>query len=179
MSTLIRTGISLESDLLERFDRVIHKKGYKNRSEAIRDLVRDYAVAEDVEENRMVVGTLTMVYDHHRPKLSEQLIEAQHHAEDKVLAATHVHLDHHNCLEVIIMRGRSSEVQPSRRPDPEPAGGKARQTGAHHAGERLVAGGRWGNAYSPRLCVRRSGRAEAFSEKTLPPFWAARCQWIE
>jgi CopG family nickel-responsive transcriptional regulator len=110
MSTLIRTGISLESGLLERFDRVIRKKGYKNRSEAIRDLVRDYAVAEDVEENRRVVGTLTMVYDHHRPKLTEQLIEAQHHAENKVLAATHVHLDHHNCLEVIIMRGRSSEV---------------------------------------------------------------------
>src|SRR5208283_3693821 len=83
MSTLIRTGISLESDLLVRFDRAIHKKGYKNRSEAIRDLVRDYAVAEDVEENRTVVGTLTMVYDHHRPKLSENLIEAQHHAEDK------------------------------------------------------------------------------------------------
>lgn len=110
MAHLVRTGISLEDDLLARFDRVIHKKGYKNRSEAIRDLVRDYAVAEDVEENRTVVGTLTMVYDHHRPKLSEQLIEAQHHAENMVLAATHVHLDHHNCLEVVIMRGRSSEV---------------------------------------------------------------------
>ena len=110
MAHLVRTGISLESDLLERFDRVIHKMGYKNRSEAIRDLVRDYAVAEDVEENRIVVGTVTMVYDHHRPKLAERLIEAQHHAEGQVLAATHVHLDHHNCLEVIIMRGRSSEV---------------------------------------------------------------------
>lgn len=110
MAELVRTGISLESDLLNRFDRAIHKKGYRNRSEAIRDLVRDYAVAEDVEENRTVVGTLTMVYDHHRPKLSERLIEAQHDAEDKVLAATHVHLDHHNCLEVIIMKGRSSEV---------------------------------------------------------------------
>jgi CopG family transcriptional regulator, nickel-responsive regulator len=111
MSTLIRTGISLESELLRRFDRVIRKKGYKNRSEAIRDLVRDYAVEEDVEENRMVVGTLTMVYDHHRPKLSEQLIAAQHDAEGKVLAATHVHLDHHNCLEVIIMKGHSREVR--------------------------------------------------------------------
>jgi CopG family transcriptional regulator, nickel-responsive regulator len=110
MSTLIRTGISLESDLLKRFDRAISKKGYKNRSEAIRDLVRDYAVAEDVEENRVVVGTLTMVYDHHQPKLAEQLIEVQHHAHDMVMAATHVHLDHHNCLEVIIMRGHSSEV---------------------------------------------------------------------
>jgi CopG family nickel-responsive transcriptional regulator len=57
-----------------------------------------------------VVGTLTLVYDHHRPKLAERLIEAQHHAAGQVLAATHVHLDHHNCLEVIIMRGRSSEV---------------------------------------------------------------------
>jgi CopG family nickel-responsive transcriptional regulator len=111
MAQLVRTGISLESDLLARFDRVIHKKGYKNRSEAIRDLVRDYAVAEDVEENRPVVGTLTMVYDHHRPKLSEKLIEAQHYAEGMVLAATHVHLDHHNCLEVIIMRGHSSDVR--------------------------------------------------------------------
>ena len=110
MAELVRTGISLDRKLLDRFDRVIQKKGYKNRSEAIRDLVRDYAVAEDVEEDRSVVGTLTMVYDHHRPKLTEQLIEAQHHAENMVLAATHVHLDHHNCLEVIIMRGRSSEV---------------------------------------------------------------------
>jgi len=111
MAQLVRTGISLESGLLERFDRVIHKKGYRNRSEAIRDLVRDYAVTEDVEEDRRVVGTLTMVYDHHRPALSERLIEAQHHAEGKVLAATHVHLDHHHCLEVVIMRGRSSEVR--------------------------------------------------------------------
>jgi CopG family nickel-responsive transcriptional regulator len=111
MAHLVRTGISLENDLLDRFDRAIHKKGYKNRSEAIRDLVRDYSVAEDVEENREVVGTLTMVYDHHRPKLAEQLIEAQHHAQDMVLAATHVHLDHHNCLEVIIMRGQSSDVR--------------------------------------------------------------------
>jgi len=111
MAELVRTGISLERDLLARFDRVISKKGYKNRSEAIRDLVRDYAVAEDVEEDRPVVGTLTMVYDHHRPKLSERLIEVQHHAHSKVLAATHVHLDHYNCLEVVIMKGRSSEVR--------------------------------------------------------------------
>src|SRR5208337_5360848 len=111
MSKLIRTGISLDSELLLRFDRAIHKKGYKNRSEAIRDLVRDYAVAEDVEENRTVVGTLTLVYDHHRPRLSERLIHAQHHAHGKVLAATHVHLDHRNCLEVVIMKGHSSEMK--------------------------------------------------------------------
>jgi len=111
MSMLIRTGISLDRELLLRFDRVIRKKGYKNRSEAIRDLVRDYSVAEDVEEDRTVVGTLTLVYDHHRPKLSEQLLEVQHHAQAKVLAATHVHLDHNNCLEVVLMKGRSSQVR--------------------------------------------------------------------
>jgi CopG family nickel-responsive transcriptional regulator len=111
MGGLVRTGISLQRKLLERFDRAILKKGYKNRSEAIRDLVRDYAVAEDVEEDRIVVGTLTMVYDHHRPGLSERLIGAQHHAHGQVLAATHVHLDHRNCLEVVIMKGRSSELR--------------------------------------------------------------------
>ncbi|MGH9327981.1 MAG: nickel-responsive transcriptional regulator NikR [Terriglobia bacterium] len=110
MSKLARTGISLEEELLARFDRVIRRAGYRNRSEAIRDLVRDYTVLEDVEKDRTVVGTLTMVYDHHRPGLAARLIEAQHHAAAKVLAATHVHLDPSNCLEVVIMKGRSSEV---------------------------------------------------------------------
>lgn len=73
MSILIRTGISLDSDLLLRFNRVIRKKGYKNRSEAIRDLVREYAVAEDVEDECTAGGSLTLVYDYHRLKLSERL----------------------------------------------------------------------------------------------------------
>jgi CopG family nickel-responsive transcriptional regulator len=111
MSSLVRTSISLESKLLARFDRVIAQKGYGSRSEAIRDLVREQAVATDVAQNKVVVATLTVVYDHHRPKLSERLIEAQHHYHGKVLAATHVHLDAHNCLEVIIVKGRGSEVQ--------------------------------------------------------------------
>ena len=111
MSSLVRTGISLDSELLARFDRVIAKKGYGNRSEAIRDLIRELAVATDVAQNEPVVATLTVVYDHHRPKLSEQLIAAQHHYHGKVLATTHIHLDAHNCLEVIIVKGRGSEVQ--------------------------------------------------------------------
>jgi CopG family nickel-responsive transcriptional regulator len=111
MSTLIRTGISLEQDLLERFDAMIEQKGYGNRSEAIRDLLRDHFVEEDVASNRAVVATLTLVYDHHQPKLSEQLIEAQHSYKGKVLATTHVHLDHRNCLEVIILKGRGMEVK--------------------------------------------------------------------
>ena len=111
MADLIRSGIPLERELLEMFDRAIGKKGYTNRSKAIRDLVRDYAVSEDVETNRTVVGTLTLVYNHHKPGLSERITDIQHHAGPKVLAATHVHLDHEHCLEVVIMKGRSSEVQ--------------------------------------------------------------------
>ena len=110
-SSLVRTGISLERELLVRFDRIIGEKGYGNRSEAIRDLVRECAVSAEVAGDRVVVGTLTVVYDHHRPGLAKELIEAQHHYHGKVLATTHVHLDAHNCLEVIIMKGRSSQVQ--------------------------------------------------------------------
>jgi CopG family nickel-responsive transcriptional regulator len=111
MSRLVRTGISLDSELLARFDRAIAKKGYGSRSEAIRDLVREHSVASDVAEDKVIVGTLTLVYDHHQPKLSGHLIEAQHHYHGKVLAVTHIHLDHRNCLEVIIVKGRGTEVR--------------------------------------------------------------------
>jgi len=108
---LVRTGLSLERELLEKFDTAINRRGYQNRSEAIRDLIRENLVEEAVEENKVIVGTLTMVYDHHQPNLSAKLIEAQHEAASKVLAATHVHLDHHHCLEVVILKGRSGEVK--------------------------------------------------------------------
>lgn len=111
MGNLARTGVSLERELLARFDKAILRKGYQNRSEAIRDLIREHLVQEETEQDRVVAGTLTMVYDHHRPNLSEKIIEAQHHAASTVLAATHVHLDHHNCLEVVIMRGQGSELK--------------------------------------------------------------------
>jgi CopG family transcriptional regulator, nickel-responsive regulator len=111
MKDLARTGISLEHELLQKFDDAIGKKGYQNRSEAIRDLIREHLVADEIDKNKVVVGTLTIVYDHHRPNLTEKLVEAQHGAGGKVLAATHVHLDHHNCLEVIIMKGRGRELK--------------------------------------------------------------------
>jgi CopG family nickel-responsive transcriptional regulator len=111
MGDLVRTGLSLERELLARFDAAIHRKGYQNRSEAIRDLIREHLVEAAAEENKVVVGTLTMVYDHHQPNLSAKLIEAQHAAASKVLAATHVHLDHHHCLEVVILKGRGGEVK--------------------------------------------------------------------
>jgi len=111
MTELTRTGVSIEEDLLEQFDRVITKRGYKNRSEAIRDLIRESLVSEAVDQNRQVVATLSMIYDHHKPDLSNKLNEIQHHSHGNVLAATHVHLDADNCLEVVIMKGRSSEVR--------------------------------------------------------------------
>jgi CopG family nickel-responsive transcriptional regulator len=111
MPHLSRTGVSLDEGLLSEFDRLITKRGYKNRSEAFRDLIRDALLSETVDLNRPVVGTLTLVYDHHVPNLSEKLTDAQHSAGAMVLAATHVHLDHHYCLEVIIMKGKSKEIQ--------------------------------------------------------------------
>jgi CopG family nickel-responsive transcriptional regulator len=111
MSELARTGVSLEEDLLQEFDRLISKRGYKNRSEAFRDLIREALLTETVHSNKPVVGTLTLVYDHHTPNLSEKLTDAQHSAGASVLAATHVHLDHHYCLEVVIMKGKSRELQ--------------------------------------------------------------------
>jgi len=111
MSDLARTGLSIDRELLAKFDVAIAKRNYKNRSEAVRDLIRDHLVGEEADSNKVVVGTLTIVYDHHRPNLTEKLVEAQHHAGGSVLAATHVHLDHHNCLEVVIMKGRSKELR--------------------------------------------------------------------
>ncbi len=111
MVPVVRTGISLDRDLLAKFDRVITRKGYGNRSEAIRDLVRDHLVAAEVAEDRVVLGTLTLLYDHHQPRLTERLLDAQHHYHGKVLATTHVHLDSHHCLEVIILKGRAGEIQ--------------------------------------------------------------------
>jgi CopG family transcriptional regulator, nickel-responsive regulator len=111
MANIVRTGVSLEQELLRQFDESIRERGYQNRSEAIRDLIRDHLVSREANKNKVVAGTLTIVYDHHRPNLTEKLVEVQHHAGSQVLAATHVHLDHHNCLEVVIMKGRSGSIQ--------------------------------------------------------------------
>jgi CopG family nickel-responsive transcriptional regulator len=111
MPGLSRTGVSLDEELLQEFDRLISQRGYQNRSEALRDLIRDSLLSEAVDSNKAVVGTLTLIYDHHLPNLSQKLTEAQHQAHDLVLAATHVHLDEHYCLEVIIMRGNSQEIR--------------------------------------------------------------------
>jgi CopG family nickel-responsive transcriptional regulator len=111
MAKLVRTGLSLDADLLQQFDRVIARRGYNNRSEAVRDLIRENLVLEEVSDDKAVVATLSMLYDHHRPNLANKLTEVQHHHHGKVLAATHVHLDEQNCLEVVIMKGRAGEIK--------------------------------------------------------------------
>ena len=111
MADLVSTGLSLERELLDKFDQTISRRGHQKRLEAIRDLIRENLVSEKEDQNKIIAGTLTMVYDHHRPNLTERLTEIQHGADTQILAATHVHLDHHNCLEVVIMKGRSAELR--------------------------------------------------------------------
>ncbi len=112
MGFLSRIGVSLDSELLRRFDAFIANKGYVNRSEAFRDLIRDRLVsAAVVAHNALVVGTVTLIYDHHTRLLPEKLTDLQHDFHDVVISTLHAHLDRNNCVEVILLRGKSKEVQ--------------------------------------------------------------------
>ncbi len=112
MQNLIRFGVSMEDDLLKKFDHLIEKKGYSNRSEAIRDLVREKFVEENVtDENQIVFGILTTVYDHHQRELDEKLTEFQHDNYKSIISTTHLHLNHHDCLEVIILKDRAGKIK--------------------------------------------------------------------
>jgi CopG family nickel-responsive transcriptional regulator len=112
MAELARIGIAISEDLLKEFDDLIARRSYTNRSEAFRDLVRKELVDEiSVSGDAEVCGTVTLVYDHHVRLLSEKLTELQHQYHAAVMSSIHVHLDHDNCLEVILVRGRSSLVK--------------------------------------------------------------------
>lgn len=112
MADLVRFGVSIPDDLLERFDVLISEKGYTNRSEAIRDLIRDRLVEDQWSESEHeVVGTVTVVYNHEQSELAQKLTEIQHRKHDLIISSIHVHLDAHNCLEVLIMRGSSGDVR--------------------------------------------------------------------
>ncbi|HEX4773247.1 MAG TPA: nickel-responsive transcriptional regulator NikR [Bryobacteraceae bacterium] len=112
MGYLSRIGVAIDSDLLVRFDNFIAKKGYTNRSEAFRDLIRDRLVTATVESPQsLVVGTVTLIYDHHSRLLPDKLMDLQHDHHDLVVCTTHAHLDHDTCLEVIILKGESRRVQ--------------------------------------------------------------------
>lgn len=112
MADLTRFGISIDQRLLERFDTLLDEKGYVNRSEAIRDLIRAALVEEDwARDDKEMVGTVTLVYDHHTRDLADKLTEQQHSHHDAIVSALHVHLDAHHCLEVVVVRGRAREVK--------------------------------------------------------------------
>lgn len=111
MSDLVRVSMSLEKRLLDRLEELVRTSRYTNRSEFIRDMIRERLVQQAWEANEEAVGTVTMVYDHHRRRLTQKLTELQHHHHTKVLAVTHVHLDEHLCAETILMRGRAREIR--------------------------------------------------------------------
>ncbi|MDD2501020.1 MAG: nickel-responsive transcriptional regulator NikR [Geobacter sp.] len=112
MGDITRFGISIDSDLLDSFDRLIAQKGYQNRSEAIRDLIRATIVEEKMDAGQEeMVGTVTMVYNHHVRDLADKLTEHQHQHHHQVISALHVHLDAHNCLEVLVLRGSSVDIK--------------------------------------------------------------------
>lgn len=111
MSSVVRFGVSVDKKLLYDFDTLIQKKGYKNRSEAIRDLIRESLVEEEWDSGTEIIGCITIVYDHHVRKLSEELLKIQHDHYIHMLSTLHLHLDRHNCLEVIVVKGTSGEVK--------------------------------------------------------------------
>jgi len=110
--TVERVGVSLDPGLLERFDALVAEKGYASRSEALRDLVRKALIESEAEPAEAdVIGTLTMIYDHHVADVTDRLLHIQHDHHAEIQSTTHVHVDHRYCLEVLIVRGRSGEIR--------------------------------------------------------------------
>ena len=110
MSKIARVSLSLESSLLGKLDQLTKENDYRNRSEFIRDLIRDRLTRKQWENDEEVIGTLTLIYNHHQRGLTEKLVELQHHTHENILAATHVHLTHEICAEMIMIRGTASGI---------------------------------------------------------------------
>jgi CopG family nickel-responsive transcriptional regulator len=108
---VVRFCVSLPQYLLEELDRKIIKRGYSSRSELIRDLIRELMVEDAWRAEEEVIGVLTLIYDHHQRELAQKMLEIQHNEYVKVLCSTHIHLDHHNCLENIVLKGRPDEIE--------------------------------------------------------------------
>jgi CopG family nickel-responsive transcriptional regulator len=109
---ITRFGVSVPDELLERFDRIIEEKGYVNRSEAIRDMMRDFIVRHEWEQGEgEVAGTITMLYNHDEAEVVKELLDLQHDYLSEIVSSIHVHMDEHNCLEVIIVKGRANRIK--------------------------------------------------------------------
>jgi CopG family transcriptional regulator, nickel-responsive regulator len=111
MSNLVRFGVSLEKTLLEKWDSLLNAKGYNNRSEALRDLIRAEMVKEEWSSQGEVVGAITLVYDHHKRELVNKLTNLQHDFGGLIFASQHIHIDHHNCMEIIAVKGTPKAIQ--------------------------------------------------------------------
>ena len=112
MSGVTRFGVSIDSKLIRKFDALIEQKVYTARSEALRDLIRDRLVEEEWESgDNETVGTITIVYNHHTRELDHALTDLQHRSFHQIISALHVHLDAHNCLEVLVVKGKSSDIK--------------------------------------------------------------------
>jgi len=111
MGKIVRFGVSLDEQLLASFDELIEHKKYTNRSEALRDLIRASLIENKCETDEEAIGTVTLIYNHHVRDLSDKLTEQQHAHHDQIISALHVHLDAHNCLEVLVVRGTACQVK--------------------------------------------------------------------
>ena len=111
MSDISRVSLSLETPLLEKLDRLTRENHYQNRSEFIRDLIRGELTRQEWNRNDEVLATLTLIYNHHQRGLTEKLVDLQHHCHETVLAATHVHITHEICAEMIMIRGRGNGIR--------------------------------------------------------------------
>ncbi len=112
MKPLTRFGVSIETDLVNRFDAFLEGTGYRNRSEAFRDLIRARLVEEEIQKkNASVFGVLSIVYDHHKRELESRLTSIQHDHFASIITSMHVHVDHQNCLEVILLKGKAGDLQ--------------------------------------------------------------------
>jgi CopG family transcriptional regulator, nickel-responsive regulator len=111
MEKVKRFGVSIEESLLRKFDIFIEARKYKNRSEAIRDLIRENFVNDSWEDsNRTVAGAIIIVYDHHKRELLDSLVGTQHNYQDFIISSQHIHLDHHNCMEIIAVKGEIQKL---------------------------------------------------------------------
>lgn len=111
MPRVFRFGISLDKELLDKFDRLIQGKNYQNRSEAFRDLIRQELVKKEWREGREVAGVISLIYDHHKRELLNKITDIQHDFQKLIISTQHIHLDHHNCLEIIAAKGKPAQAQ--------------------------------------------------------------------
>ena len=111
MADLVRFGVSLEKELLAKFDKHIKDKNYPTRSKAIGDLIRENLVKKEWKEGKEVVGAITLVYNHHRRELVNRLTDVEHDFHQLIVSSQHIHLDEDNCLEIVVVKGKPEEVE--------------------------------------------------------------------